>query len=251
MFFDSHAHLDDSRFDEDRDEIIKGMKEKGVSNILNCGSDIESSIASVALAQKYDFIVAAVGVHPHSAKELENLDEVLKLAENAEAVAIGEIGLDYHYDYSPRDVQKKWFEAQLSLANELKKPVIIHEREAYADCLDILKAHKPAKCVMHCFSGSKESAKEVFNIGIYVSFAGPLTFKNNIKTVEVAKYAPLDMILIETDSPYLSPVPHRGERNDSSYVRHVAEKLAEIRGMSVEEIAKITADNAKRLFGVM
>ncbi|SHK60422.1 TatD family hydrolase [Paramaledivibacter caminithermalis] len=254
MIFDSHAHLDDRRFDKDRDEVIKRAKENGISYIMNPGADFESSVKAVELANKYDMIYAAVGVHPHDAKTMDDmLLQLLKsLTKKPKVMAIGEIGLDFHYDHSPRDVQKKWFREQIRLAKEVNLPIIIHDREANNDVMNILKEEKAfdTGVLMHCYSGSAELAKQYIRNGAYISIAGPITFKNARKTVEVVETISIDHLMIETDSPYLTPHPHRGERNESSYVRYVAEKIAEIKGISVEEVAKRTTENAKRYFRI-
>ena len=252
MFFDSHAHFDDKRFDCDRDEILLSMARNGISNIVNIGADIESSKSTVKLAEKYDFIYAAVGVHPHDVKDMNEgmLSGIAELSRNKKVVAIGEIGLDYYYDNSPRDTQKYWFEKQMELAYELKLPVVIHSRDATEDTIKICSENKIHGGIIHCFSGSVESAKIFLDLGYHISFAGPVTFKNARNLPEVAKIVPEDRLLIETDCPYMAPEPHRGERNSSIFVRHVAEKLAEIRGVSVEHIANITSDNARKLFNI-
>lgn len=254
MLFDTHAHLDDERFDKDRDETIEKIKSSGVSLVMNVGADMKSSLRAVELSEKYDFIYAAVGVHPHDTDSMtyEDIETLKKLAEHKKVCAIGEIGLDYYYDLSDRKNQIKWFEAQMELAKEVKKPVIIHDRDAHKDTMDILK-----KCgventggVLHCFSGSVEMAKEALRLGMYISVAGPVTFKNAAKLPEVVAAVPLDRLFIETDSPYLAPVPVRGERNDSSNVRYVAEKIAEIKGISFDEAARQTFENGCRFFGI-
>jgi TatD DNase family protein len=254
MLFDTHAHLDDGRFDQDRDEVVQQCAEAGVSLVLNAGSNIETSVKSIAIAEKYQFIYASVGVHPHDASSMdEQTAEVLAgLAENKKVRAIGEIGLDYHYDLSPRDVQKKRFIEQIDLARQLKLPVIVHDREAHGDVMDIFKRSsiKEVGGVLHSFSGSEEMAMECIKLGLYISISGPVTFNNARKTVEAVKAVPLDMLLIETDSPYLTPVPHRGKRNYPGYVRLVAEKIAEIKGISFEEVAQKTMENGKRLFSI-
>lgn len=254
MLFDTHAHLDDGRFDEDRDEVIEQCTEAGVDLILNAASNLETSHKSIGLAEKYPFIYASVGVHPHDASEMdERTAEVLAaLAENKKVRAIGEIGLDYHYDLSPRDVQKKRFIEQIDLARQLKLPVIVHDREAHGDVMDVFKQSriKEVGGVLHSFSGSEEMAMECIKLGLYISISGPVTFTNARKTVEAVRAVPLDMLLIETDSPYLTPVPHRGKRNYPGYVRLVAEKIAEIKGISFEEVAQKTMENGKRLFGI-
>lgn len=255
MLFDTHAHLDDSKFDEDRDKVIQKCKEEGVVYILNAGSNMATSVKSINIANKYDFIYASVGVHPHDASEMDD-NTCIVLAEltkkNNKVKAIGEIGLDYYYDFSPRDVQKKRFIEQIDLAKQLKLPIIIHDRDAHEDTMNILKKSKAKEVggVLHSFSGSVEMMRECLKLNMYISISGPITFKNARKTVEVAKEIPLDLLLIETDSPYLTPVPHRGERNYPSYVRFVAEKITEVRGLTFDEIAKITLDNGKRFFGI-
>lgn len=252
MYFDSHAHFDDRRFDDDRHELLMSMAAAGVSNITNIGADLASSKRSVKLAEKYDFIYAAVGVHPHDVKDMDDgvLAEIAALTKHKKVVAIGEIGLDYYYDNSPREAQRYWFKKQMKLAWDLNLPVIIHSRDAMEDTIKICKESKIRGGILHCYSSSVESAKIFLDLGYHISFAGPVTFKNARALPEVAKIVPEDRLLIETDCPYLSPEPHRGERNSSLYVKHVAEKLAEIRGVSAEHIAKITSDNAKKLFRI-
>ena len=254
MLIDSHAHLDDNRFDADRDRLIKSLKESGIDLIINPGSDLQTSIKAVSLAEQYENIYAAVGVHPHSAKEMDDSTiEILKSFTNRDkVVAVGEIGLDYHYDNSPRDIQRKRFVEQLDLAKEVDLPVIIHTRDAAQDTFDILKNAQDGSLegVLHCYSGSVEMAREYIKLGFYISLAGPVTFKNSIVLREVAKDLPLDNLLIETDSPYLTPEPYRGKRNEPIYVRYVAGTIAEARGLEFEEIAKITAENTKRLFKI-
>jgi TatD DNase family protein len=254
MLFDTHAHLDDGRFDKDREEVIKRCKQDGVELILNAGSNIETSVKAIALAKEYEFIYASVGVHPHDAADMddETAGVLAALAENKKVKAIGEIGLDYHYDFSPRDVQKRRFVEQIDLARQLKLPVIVHDREAHGDVMDIFKKSriKEVGGVLHSFSGSAEMALECIKLGLYISISGPVTFNNARKTVEVVKHVPLDMLLIETDSPYLTPVPYRGKRNYPGYVRLVAKKIAEIKEISFEEVARQTRLNGKRLFGI-
>ncbi|HYE80685.1 MAG TPA: TatD family hydrolase [Clostridia bacterium] len=255
MLFDTHAHLDDDRFEVDRDEIIRQCRQDGVELILNAGSNIETSVKSISLAGKHDFIYAAVGMHPHDASDMdeETAGVLAALAENRKVRAIGEIGLDYHYDLSPRGVQKLRFIEQIDLARQLKLPVIVHDREAHGDVMDIFKKTriKEVGGVLHSFSGSAEMALECLKLGLYISISGPVTFNNAKKTVEAVREVPLDMLLIETDSPYLTPVPHRGKRNYPGYVRYVAEKIAEIKGVSYEEVARRTMENGKRLFGII
>lgn len=254
MLFDSHAHLDSKKFGSDRDKVIKRAFESGVSYIMNPGADYESSINAVKLAESYERIYAAVGVHPHEADSMDDmmLSLIKAMARKTKVKAIGEIGLDYHYDFSPRDVQKFWFRKQLQLAKELKMPVIIHDREANQDVLDMLKEENQFETgvLMHCYSGSAELAKQYIKLGAYLSIAGPVTFKNARKTVEVVEAVPLDRLMIETDSPYLTPHPYRGKRNESSYVKYVCEKIADIKGLSYEEVALQTAENAKKYFNI-
>jgi len=255
MLFDSHAHLNDERFDEDRDELINSLKEKSVDLVVNPGADIETSKSAVELSKKYDFIYAAVGVHPHDVSDLDDtaIDTLRNLAiENNKVVSIGEIGLDYYYDYSPRDSQKEWFKKQILLANELKLPIIIHDRDAHADTFDIIKEYKSDEigCVLHCYSGSVELAREYIKLGCYISIPGTVTFKNSRKVREVAREIPLDRLFIETDSPYMAPEPHRGKRNDPSLVAFVADKIAQEKGISYEEVCDKTKENAKKFFKI-
>ncbi len=254
MFFDSHAHLDDDRFKEDRQQVIEAMQGAGVSLITNIGYDLQSSRRSLVLAKRYPFIYAAVGVHPHDVENMTEADitELAQLAGEEKAVAIGEIGLDYYYDNSPRDLQKKWFKRQIELALELNMPIAVHNRDSNADCMEILRKYDIKKIggIMHCYSGSSEMAKEVVKMGMCISFAGPLTFKNNRRAVETVAEIPLEYILTETDCPYLAPEPVRGTRNDSRNVRYIAEKIAEIKGMTVEEVARVTLENAKRVYRI-
>jgi len=249
--FDSHAHYTDKKFDHDRDELLKKIHSEGVENILTIGDSVRESAAAVELAKKYPFVYAAVGVHPHEAGEVgENyISEIEQLSLNEKAVAIGEIGLDYHYDFSPRDTQKKVFEEQLVLAARLNIPVIIHDREAHADTLELLKKYRP-KGVVHCFSGSAEMAREVLKIGMYVGFTGAVTFKNAQKPLLAAAAVPLERLLIETDCPYMAPEPFRGRRCDSSLIPYTAQALANIKGVEPQTIIDVTAENARRLFGL-
>ena len=254
MFIDSHSHLDDKRFDGDRDILIKSLKENKVDLAINIGADLETSINSVNLADKYDHIYATVGVHPHSASEvtLDTLNQFREMAKNKKVVAIGEIGLDFYYDNSPRDLQRKWFKEQLKLAKELKLPVVIHSRDATKETYDTIKEAQDGtlKGVMHCFSGSMEMAIEYIKLGFYISIGGPVTFKNARVVREVAEAVPLDKLLIETDCPYLTPEPYRGKRNEPMFVKYVAEKIAEIKKISVKELASHTSRNTKELFGI-
>ena len=249
--FDSHAHYDSEAFDADRKELLNALPERGVCGIINCASDMASSLTSLELADEFEFIYAACGVHPHEAEGCKDgyISVLEKLCTEKKCVAVGEIGLDYHYDFSPRDIQKTVFEQQLILAKELDLPVIIHDREAHEDTMNLLKKYTP-KGVVHCFSGSAEMAKEVVKLGMYIGLGGAATFKNARKPREVAEVIPSDKLLIETDCPYMTPVPFRGQRCDSSFIPHTAEVLAQVRGVSVDEILDLTRKNANTLFGL-
>ena len=253
LIFDTHAHYDDAQFDEDRDALLAAMPDFGVGLIVDPGCDEASSRAAVALAEKYPHVYAAVGWHPENCAPFvpADLDALRELAQRPKTVAIGEIGLDYHWaENPPKERQQDVFRRQLALARELDLPVIVHDRDAHADCLAIVKEFPGLRGVFHCYSGSVELARELWSLGWYVGFDGPLTYKNARKTVEVAREAPADRILIETDAPYLSPGPLRGTRNDSRSLRHVAAKLAEIRGVSEEELLALTERNGRALFGI-
>jgi TatD DNase family protein len=253
MLADSHAHIDDERFDADREEVVARASAAGVSLIVNIGADMASSARSVALAEQYPGVYAAVGMHPHDAKDIRETDylQLDRWTRHPKVVAIGEIGLDYHYDLSPRPVQKEVFLRQLDLARKTGKPFIIHEREAHADMLDIIRyAARGLNGVFHCFSGSVETAREYLKMGFYISVAGPVTFPKSVKTKEVAKAVPLDRLLVETDSPYLTPQPFRGKRNEPAYVRLVAEEIANLRHISLAELAETTTANVRRLFNI-
>lgn len=249
--FDSHAHYTDKAFNEDREIMLGSLKESGVCGIINCGADIESSVSSVDLASKYDYIYAACGIHPEEADKIsENYIDILRdLAKNEKCVAIGEIGLDYYWRQDTKDLQKELFEKQILLSKELDLPIIVHDREAHGDTMEILKKHRP-KGVLHCFSGSPETAAEVLKLGMYIGLGGALTFKNARKAVEVAQMLPLDRLLLETDCPYMAPVPMRGKRNNSGYIPFIAEKVAEIKGIDPQSVLDITAENTKRLFNI-
>ena len=255
MLIDSHAHLDDDRFKGDTEDIIANFENDNLELVINIGADLRSSKNSVELARKHENIYATVGVHPHSAKEMDDdmLDELRKLAGDEKVLAIGEIGLDYHYDNSPRDLQKKWFIEQIKLAKELDLPISVHSREATQDVFDIISEHAEdgkLRGVIHCYSDSVEIAREYLKLGFYISLGGPVTFKNAKTPKEVAKEVPLDRLLIETDSPYLTPEPHRGKRNEPKNVRYVAEKIATLREVSFEKIKNATNENVKTLFNI-
>ncbi len=247
--YDSHAHYNDEAFDEDRAQLLASLPDKGVCAVINCGTDIATSQLSLALAREYPFIRAACGIHPHEAAACEAgyLPKLREMLGDEKCVAVGEIGLDYHYDFSPRDVQLRFFEEQIILANELDLPIIVHDRESHEDTLNLLKKYKP-KGVVHCFSGSAEMAKEVLKLGMYIGLGGAVTFKNARKPLEVADVVPDDRLLIETDCPYMTPVPFRGMRNDSSYIPYAAEVLAQVKGVTADEILEITRQNANTLF---
>ncbi|MCM0649473.1 TatD family hydrolase [Clostridium swellfunianum] len=246
--FDSHAHYDDESFNEDREQVIKELKENGIVGVLNCGASFEGARTSVALADKYDIFYAAVGIHPENALEFNQnvLEELRDMAKNKRVRAIGEIGLDYYYEENPpREVQKSVFRAQMKLAEELNLPVVIHDRDAHEDTLNILKEFPKVKGVLHCFSGSVEFARECLKLGYNIGFTGVVTFKNAKKLVEVAKEVPLDRMLVETDCPYMAPTPFRGKRNRSDYINYIIEKIAKIKAVSEEEISKATINNTK------
>ena len=249
--FDTHAHYDDEAFNDDRYELLDILPQNGIKYVINQSVNLETSRFSIELAKKYSYIYAAVGIHPENIAENENVNDVRELAKNEKVVAIGEIGLDYYYDSTNKDLQLKYFKEQLLLANDLNLPVVIHDREAHKDTLDTLKSINISNTgVIHCFSGSVEMAKELLKLGYYLGFDGPITFKNAKTALDVLKYAPLDRILIETDSPYLTPAPFRGKRNNSMYLEYVINKISEIKGFSPEEIANSTMNNAKTLFKI-
>lgn len=248
--FDSHAHYDDPAFDPDRDELLASLPGAGVCGIISCGTDVATSRYNLELAHRYDYIWAAAGFHPEAAGRITDADfDTLRLLlADEKCVAVGELGLDYHYeDGAPRPVQLAVLERQLALANEMELPVIFHDRDAHADTLALLRQYRP-QGVVHCFSGSVEMARELVNIGMYIGLGGAVTFKNARKPVEVAQYLPEDRLLIETDCPYMTPVPFRGKRNASDLIPHTAHRLSEIRGCTPEQILAQTRANAERLF---
>lgn len=252
MLFDTHAHLDDRAFNADRAEMIAALPEKQVGLVMNPGCDLESSRRAVALAEQYSWIYAAVGSHPDAAGRMDDalLEEYRALSRSPKVKAIGEIGLDYHYEDIPRDQQQRCFRAQMELARELKLPVIVHERDAHADGMAIVSEFPDVTGVFHCFSGSLELANWLVERGWYIGFTGVLTFKNARKAVEVASSIPLDRIVLETDCPYMAPEPFRGKRNDPGYIYRMAQRLAELRGCTEEEIQRITMENGKRLYRI-
>lgn len=250
MYFESHAHYDDRQFNKDRQALLECLPQYGIDVVINSGSDLESSYIGKKLSEQYDYIYFAAGVHPNELYDIseKTIQEIRQLAGHKKCVAIGEIGLDYHYDTFDKEVQKYWFEKQLSLSKLLHIPVIIHSREASQDCFDIIKKSGVEKGVIHCYSGSVEMAEEYVKMGFMIGIGGVLTYSNAKKLTEVAKKISLEHILIETDCPYLSPVPYRGKRNDSRNLEFVVKKLSEIKGLSPTEIANATLKNGKNLF---
>ena len=248
--FDSHAHYDDKAFNNDRYDLLDSLFKSGISGIINAGSDLRTSRMSLDLSKKYELVYAAVGIHPHEAQKASRnfINDIRNMIKEG-AVAIGEIGLDYHYDFSPREAQVKIFEDQLKLAKEMDIPVIVHDRDAHMDSMNLLKKYKP-KGVVHCFSGSYEMALEVIKLGMYIGIGGALTFKNARKLVEIVSRIDMSKILLETDCPYMTPEPYRGKRNDSSYIPIIAKRIAEIKSRDPQEILNIAAENTKTLFNL-
>lgn len=261
MIFDTHAHYDDEDFDADREELLGSLKEAGIGKVLNCAADMESCATTIALTRKYPFVYGAVGVHPNEVGELD--EEAFQLlssyCDEDKIVAVGEIGLDYYWDSTEKEVQKEWFARQLVLADMKNLPVIIHSREAAADTLEVLRAElrrreelhggeQKFEGVMHCFSYSSEIARAVVGMGFYIGVGGVITFKNARKLVEVVEEIDLENIVLETDCPYLAPVPYRAKRNDSRYLPYVVEKIAEIKGITPEEVIRVTTANAMRMY---
>lgn len=251
MIFDTHAHYDDSQFEEDRDMVLASMPELGVGTIVNVSASYDSCRRAVALAEKYPFVYAAVGIHPDEVGALneETFAEMKKLFQHKKVVAVGEIGLDYYWDNEPHDVQQEWFIRQVELARELDLPVLIHSREAAADTMYVMKTYAQGlRGVIHCYSYSREMAEEYVKMGFYIGIGGVVTFKNAKKLKEVAEAVPLKRIVLETDCPYMAPEPFRGRRNQSSYLRYVAEKIAELKDISTEEVIAVTEENARELY---
>ncbi len=251
MLFDTHAHYDSRQFDADRDQVLSALPGQGVGLVVNPGCDLDSSRRAIGIAERYPFVYAAAGVHPEDCAGWQDtdVDELRSLAAHPKVVAIGEIGLDYYWkENPPREFQQRVFRAQLALARELDLPVIVHDREAHGDCLSIIREFPQVRGVFHCFSGSAEMAKELVGLGWMISFTGALTYKNARKAVEAAQAVPLDRIMIETDSPYMAPVPCRGERCHSGLARHTCQRLAELRGISPEECARITFENGTEFY---
>jgi len=249
--FDTHAHYTDKRFAADQAQVLQSLPGRGVARVLTCGSNLPDSRAALALARDYNYVYAACGVHPHEASSFREQDagELRALLLDEKCVALGEIGLDYHYDFSPREVQRDCFARQLELARELGISVIVHDREAHEDTLQFLEEYKP-RGVVHCFSGSREFAREILALGMYIGLGGAVTFKNTKKPVEVAAYVPLDRLLLETDAPYMTPEPHRGHRCDSAHIAYTAERIAGIRGMDTQELMDACHKNGNRLFEI-
>ena len=252
MYFDTHAHYDSGAFNADRFEILGSMPDAKVGLIVNPGCDLESSRTAIGLAERFNFVYAAVGWHPEDMDKLTDkaFAELERLAEHPKCLAIGEIGLDYYWDDTHKADQKELFKKQIELAIRLNKPVIVHDREAHGDSLEIVRDYSELRGVFHCFSGSVEMASELLKRGWYLGFDGPITYKNARKAIEVLEFCPLDKIVIETDSPYLTPVPNRGKRNDSRQLEFVVNKIAEIKGINADEVENITFENGKKLFGI-
>lgn len=254
MIFDTHAHYDDEVFDEDREELFKKIQKEGVGIVVNIGASMESTKRSIELSEKYDFIYAAIGVHPSETADLteEDMQWLARASALDKVVAIGEIGLDYHYDEPPRELQKKWFIRQLDLAKEVQLPVCIHSREAAQDTLDIMQAAHGEEIggVIHCYSYGWDMAKIYLDMGFYLGIGGVVTFKNGKKLKDVVEKAPMERLVLETDAPYLSPEPYRGQRNSSDYLTYVASQIAELKGMTPEEVIRITEENAKKMYRI-
>ncbi len=252
MYFDTHAHYDSGAFNADREAVLAALPEAGVSLVINPGCEVRSSETAIALAERFAHVYAAVGIHPEDMGDMAggDPDRIAALARHETCVAIGEIGLDYYWDASHREEQKALFVRQLDMALALDLPVIVHDREAHGACLDIVRRYESLRGVFHCYSGSAEMAEELLRRGWYLGFDGPITYKNARKALEVLEICPLDRILIETDSPYLTPVPNRGKRNDSRNLVYITEKIAEVKGLTADEIAEATMENGKRLFGI-
>lgn len=252
MIFDTHAHYDDKTFDEDRYELLEELNRNNVGLIIDPGCDLKSSQAAIELAERYSFIYAAVGIHPEEIDDFseDSFGKVMELAKHPKCVAIGEVGLDYYWDDSQKEKQKEIFRRQIAVSLSLNKPLIVHDREAHCDCIEILSHFNGTRGVFHCYSGSAEMAKELLKAGWYLGFDGPVTYKNARKAIEVLEICPMDRILVETDSPYMSPVPMRGKRNNSGNIKYIIDKIAEVKGMTPEEVERITMENGCRLFGI-
>jgi len=256
MLIDTHCHLTMPDFDSDRPSVIQRATDASVSHLITIGTDIEDSRKAIAIAERHDFVYAAVGIHPHDVKDISNIDNISetikKLASNKKVVALGETGLDYHYMHSPAKIQQEHFRLEINLAKSLGLPVIVHSREAKEDTLQILKEENTGSTggVLHCFSGDMVMAEKVLEMGLYISFSGVITFKNARNILDIVKAVPLNRILIETDSPFLTPVPHRGRRNEAAYVKLIAEKIAKVKDISLEELGSAVMSNASKLFKI-
>ena len=252
MYFDTHAHYDNGRFRPDLDALLQSLPEHDVTLVVNPGCNMASSKQAVAMAERYPFLYAAVGVHPHDSKAMrtEDLDTLLALANHPRVVAMGEMGLDYHYDHSPRDVQRQRFREQMELAREVNLPAIVHQRESARDVLEILAQYPDVSGVVHCFSGSLETAKRALDLGWYLGFTGVVTYKNAVRSHEIIRYMPRERLVIETDAPYMSPEPYRGRRNSSLYLPYIAQTVGDLLGITSEEAALLTMENGKRLFNL-
>ena len=250
--FDSHAHYDSHKFEADRDAVVASLPENGVKWVINCGTDVPSSELSMELAENYDHVWFAAGFHPHEAEDWTDEAEarIRELLAHPKCVAVGEIGLDYHYDFSPRDIQREVLRKQLTIAAETGKPVILHDREAHGDMYAILREFAPLRGVMHCFSGSRELMEESVRMGLHIGLGGSVTFKNAVHPLEVAEHTPIERLLLETDSPYMTPVPYRGKRCESPMISFVAGRIAEVRGADADDILRAAAENASELFGI-
>lgn len=253
VLIDTHAHLNDDNFNDNLDAVIQRAREASVQRIIVCGYDLESSYKAVEIAEKYEGIYATVGVQPHDAKSYNAASALIlaELSKNNKVLAIGEIGLDFHYDFSPRPAQYKAFEDQITLAEQLRLPIVVHSRESNSEALQVLRSSRQniLGCVIHCFSGDEDFAREILDEGFYLGIDGPVTYKASEKLRRVIEMCPLDRLLVETDCPYLTPVPHRGKRNEPAYVRYVAEEVARVKNITLEELAAATTQNARRLFG--
>ena len=254
MIFDSHAHYNSSKFDEDRDAVLKGLADGNVAYVMNIADSMESLKKVLEIAEKYPYIYASVGVHPEETGELTeaDMDILLEYTKHPKVKAIGEIGLDYYWDSVERDVQKKWFARQIDIAKKTNLPIIVHDRDAHGDTLDILKSENARDVggIVHCFSGSVEMARDILNLGMYIGIGGTVTFKNGRKIKEVAEYVPIENIVLETDAPYLAPEPFRGKRNSSDLIKYVIDEIAGIKGIPAEKVEEITFQNAKRVYKI-
>lgn len=254
MIFDSHAHYNSSKFDEDRDAVLGSLKEGNVAYVMNVADSMESLKKVLEIAEKYPFVFASVGVHPEETGELtdKDMDILLEYTKHPKVKAIGEIGLDYYWDSVERDVQKKWFARQIDVGKQSNLPIIVHDRDAHGDTIDILKSEnaRDAGGIVHCYSGSREMARDVLNLGMHIGIGGTVTFKNGRKIKEVAEYVPIESIVLETDAPYLAPEPFRGKRNSSDLIKYVIEEIAKIKGISAKDVEEITFQNAKRVYKI-